>query len=132
MYSWSETNDTKINWLICDVIQDFLSLQELSHNIQDYSHNATPPAFQMKWFLCHVISLHCWWKRWEILSCCRSDPVFYGGIHKVRLLRSKIKWLICHVIRDYHLIGGRQNRTIHPRQWMFLSIWSESSVIWYI
>ena len=40
----------KMNLFICDVIQDFLSLQKLSQNIQDYSHNATPPAVQMKWF----------------------------------------------------------------------------------
>ena len=41
MYSWSRNYDTKINWLICDVIQDFVSLQKLSHNIQDYSHNGS-------------------------------------------------------------------------------------------
>ena len=107
--------------LICDVIQDFLSLQKLSQNIQDYSHNATVPAVQMKWFLCHVISLHRWWKRWEILCCCRNHSVLDGGIQQASMLLAKMKWLICDVIPDYHIIGGRWNRTNNPWERIFPS-----------
>ena len=121
MYSWTGTDDTKINLFISDVIQDLLSLQEISHNIQDYSHNGTTHAVQMKWVLCDVISLHHWSERQEILSCCRSDRVFDGGIHQRRLLLANMKWLICDVISHSHFIAGRQNRISNPREWIFPS-----------
>ena len=37
----------KINCFICDVIQDLLSLQKLTQNIQDYSHNGRTPEAQV-------------------------------------------------------------------------------------
>ena len=37
----------KINCFICDVIQDLLSLQKLSQNIQDYSHSGRTPEAQV-------------------------------------------------------------------------------------
>ena len=37
----------KINCFIFDVIQDFLSLQKLSQNIQDYSHSGRTPEAQV-------------------------------------------------------------------------------------
>ena len=85
---------------------------------QDYSSMGTHVSIQMKWFLCHVIYLHHWWKRWEIFSCCRKDPVL---IHETWLLLAKMKWLICDVIPDSHLIGGRRNRTSNPQEWIFPS-----------
>ena len=41
------SDDNKINWLICDVIDDFLLLQKLWHNIQDCSQNGTTPEVQV-------------------------------------------------------------------------------------
>ena len=121
-----------MNWLICDVIPNFCSLQELSNNVQDSSLGKSAPAVQMKWFLCDVIYVHCWWKRWEILSSCRSDPVFDGSIHQTPLLLAKIKWIICDVIPDSHLIRGKQNRTNNPQERIFSSKWIHSSVMWYL
>ena len=82
---------------------------------EDYLSTGMDISIKMKWVLCLVISLHRWWKRWEILSSCRSDPVFDGGIHKPLLL-SKMKWFFCDVIPHSHLIGGRRNRTINPQE----------------
>ena len=45
---------------------------------------------------------------------------------------SQIKWLICDVITDSHLIVGTRNRTSNPQERIFPSKWSESSVIWYL
>ena len=45
---------------------------------------------------------------------------------------SKIKWFICDVITDSHLIAGRWNRTINPRKLIYRWKWSDSSVMWYI
>ena len=131
-YSSSRTDDNKVNSLICDVMQDLMSLQEISHNIQDYSHNGTTPAFQMKWLLCDVICSHHWSERQEILSCCRKNRVFDGGIHQRRLLLGKMKWFICDVIADYHLIAQKRNMIINPRELIFPSKWSESCVMWYL
>ena len=100
-YSWSRTDDTKMNWLICDVIQDLMWSQEISHNIQDYSHNATTPAVQMKWVFCDVISLHRWWERWDIWYSCGKNTVLDGSIHQMWLLRGKIKWFLCDVVSLY-------------------------------
>ena len=33
--------------MICHVIHDFILLQKLSHNIQDYSHNGTTPEVKV-------------------------------------------------------------------------------------
>ena len=102
------------NKLICDVILHFCALQELWNNVQDSSPGKSPPAVQLKWFLCDVISLHRWWKRQEILTSCRSNPVFDRGIHQAWLLLGKIKLFICDVIPDYHVITGRRNMKINP------------------
>ena len=123
---------SQTNWLICNVIANFCSLQELSNNVQDSSLAENPPAVQIKWFLCHLIFLHCWWEMWENLSCCRSDPVFDGGIHQTRLPLAKMKWLICHVIPDSHLIAGKHKKTSVPQERIFPSKWSQSSVMLYL
>ena len=85
---------------------------------QDYSSTGTDVSIQMKWVLCDVIYLHRWWKRSEISTCCRKDPIL---IHQAWLLLAKMKWLICDVIPDSHLIGGRWNRTSNPRERIFPS-----------
>ena len=37
------------------------------------------------------------------------------------MLLAKMKWFICDVIPNYHLIGGKWNRTINPRKMTFAS-----------
>ena len=118
--------------MICDVIQVFLSLQKLSDNIQDYSHNGTTPAVQMKWVLCHVIYLNSWLQREEILCCGRKDQVLEGGIRQTSLLLANIKCFICDVITNCLLIGWRRNRTMNPRELIFPWQWSDSSVMLYL
>ena len=93
---------------------------------QDYSSKATNVSIHMKWVLCDMIYWHHWWKRWEILSCCNKDSVLDGCIHQTSLLLVQMMSLIA----DSHLIGRTWNRTINPKERMFPSKWSESSVIY--
>ena len=122
-------NYTKFNFFICDVIRDFLSLQKI---ITQYTGLFTQRNH------------YCFPNEASSLSC----DIFTSVMGKVRDLvflqegsltyspnataTSQIKWFICDVIPDYHVIGGRRNRTSNPRERIFPSIWSESSVIWYI
>ena len=92
MYLLTGTADTKSKLFICDVIPHFCSLQELSNIVQDSSPGETPPTVQMKWLFCDVISLNSWWKRQEIYSSCRKDPVLDGGIHQTQLLLGNNLW----------------------------------------
>ena len=41
-----------------------------------------------------------------------------------------MKWFICAVITDSHLIAWRWNRTSNPQERIFPSKWSHSSVMW--
>ena len=43
-----------------------------------------------------------------------------------------MKWLICDLIPDYYLIGGKGNKTNHPRERIFPSKSSELFVMSYI
>ena len=115
----------KIKWLICDVIQDFLSLQKISHNIQDYSQNGTTPDIQMMWVIYNVISLHRLLERWEILYCCRSDLVFDGGIHQTWL--NEVIPLWCNSRFSCHW-----RKTINPWELIFPWKWSDFCVMWYL
>ena len=45
---------------------------------------------------------------------------------------ANIKWFICDVIPDSHIIGAIRHRTINPHQWIFPSKWTDSSVMSYI
>ena len=148
----------KINLLICDLIQDFMSLQEI---ITKYTglftkrnNSCSPNEVSGLW--CDIFTSvmrkvrdliflrqksHTWWKYWpnvtaarqnevvplswvsfillikrqDITSCCRNYPVLDGGIHQTWLLLVNMKWFICDVIPDSHLIAGRQNRNSNPQ-----------------
>ena len=124
----------KIKWFICDVIHDFLSLQKISHNIQDYSQNGTTPTVKMMWVISNVIYLHRLLERWNILSCCRSNRVFNGGIQQMWLNEVIPLWcnsrFSCHWRKT---INPREfTGMIHPREMISPSKWSESSVMWYL
>ena len=81
----------------------------IAGSVKYSSPSKTTPPVQIKWFFCDVIFLSSWWKRWEIYSFCRKDTVIDRGIHQTRLLLATIKWLICDVIADCHLLGERRN-----------------------
>ena len=224
----SGTVGSQINWLMCDVILIFCSLQQLSNNVEDCSPSEIHPTVQINIFSWDVISLKSWdfvflqewsgiWQRYspnvttasqnEVIHlwcdsrfssdwrktehdykmkwffCVmwyvyivdekgeRFNPIhttqlhllskwsdssvmsfLYIGVRLIRKVRylfllqegspiwrgysangtavSKIKWFICDVITDSHLIAGRWNRTINPRKLIYRWKWSDYSVMW--
>ena len=120
-------NYTKFNFFICDVIWDFLSLQKI---ITQYTGLFTQRNH------------YCFPNEASSLSC----DIFTSVMGKVRDLiflqegsltyspnataASQMKWFICDVIPDSHIIGRRRNRTSNPQELIFPSKWSESSVMW--
>ena len=129
------TNDVSALW--CDIftsvmrkVRDLIMLQEGFPTWRTYQSATAARQNEVVPLWCRVFTLLI--KKVKIYSFCRNDPVLDGGIHQTSLLLANMNWFICDVIPDYHLIGGRLNRTRNPPQLIFPSKWSECFVMWYV
>ena len=112
-------------------LQIIISLDE--DGIMYRTINPRERIFPSKWIDSSVMSyLYTADKKGETFNVLPARILFLTEVFTKPLLLAKMKWFICDVIPDCHLIGRRWNRTINTRELIFRCKWSEYSVMWYI
>ena len=118
-----------MEWFICDVIRDYhLIARRWNRTI-----NPQERIFPSKWIDSSVMSyLYIADKKGERFNLLPARIPFLTEVFTKQLLLAKMKWFICDVIPDCHLIGRRWNWTINPWELIYRWKWSDSSVMWYL
>ena len=97
--------------------QILISLQEDRTGIVIHSKGSWHPN-EVILLWCHIFpSLM---RKARDLILFQGHTLFDRGIHKAWLLLAKMKWFICDVITDSHLIARRWNMTSNPQELTFL------------